>query len=223
MTRIVKVAAVLFALTGGSGVSSLVEAQAPAPANPVRPGKVFISGENPVIRLLDKADGTALTQVSFWRVHWSPAGRGHVCFLTVGEPGAAGTVRVALTDNRRLLDYLTNDMLGTFNKSYLDQPYSPVEGATFGTSGDSTGEHRERCRSSQYDVELIWRGLQTPGLIDIAAGSRPANPFGLTYLRIPATSASIVVNGKAAAGQAYPGTGGANPSAFLAFGETWLK
>jgi hypothetical protein len=196
---------------------------APAAANPVRAGRVFISGEKPVIRLLDKADGTALTQVSFWRVHWSPVGRGHVCYLTVGEPGAAGSVRVALFDNRKLFDYLTNEMLGTFNKSYVDQPFTPIGGATFGSSGDSTTEHREVCRSDTYNVELVWRGLQTPGLIDIQAGSRPANPFGLTYLRIPATSAAITVNGKPASGQAFPAPTGGNPSAFLAFGETWLK
>ncbi len=196
---------------------------APAAANTVRAGRVFISGENPVIRLLDKADGNALTQVSFWRVHWSPVGRGHVCYVTVGEPGAPGTVRVALYDNRKLFDYLTNEMLGTFNKSYTDQPFTPVGGATFGASGDSKAEHREQCRSDQYNVELIWRDLQAPGLIDIGVGSRAANPFGLTYLRLPAGSASVIVNGKPASGQAYPAPAGGNPSTFLAFGETWLK
>lgn len=39
---------------------------------PSRPGKVVLSGENPWIFLNDKPDGVALTQVSFWRIHWSP-------------------------------------------------------------------------------------------------------------------------------------------------------
>jgi hypothetical protein len=59
--------------------------------------------------------------------------------------------------------------------------------------------------------------MQTPGLVDIAAGSRPSNPFGITYLRIPAGRATITVNGKPA-----PGTSGPAGS-FLAFGETWIK
>jgi hypothetical protein len=213
----------LLVLIAPAEMRSQGQPQVPAAANTSGAGRVFISGENPGIRLLDKAGGNALTKVTFWRVHWSPVGRGHVCYLTVGEPGAAGTVRVALFDNRRLFDYLTDEMLGTFNKSYIDHPFTPIGGATFGSGGDSVKEHRERCRSDQYNVELIWRDLQTPGLIDILPGTRPGLPFGLRYLRIPAGSAAITVNGTAGAGQAYPAPAGGNPSAFLAFGETWFK
>lgn len=199
------------------------DVMAQAPASTTREGKAFISGENPGIRLLDKQGGNPLTQVSFWRVHWSPVGRGHVCYVTVGEPGAAGTVRVALFDNRKLFDYLTNEILGTFNKSYTEQPFTPVGGATFGSGGDGIKEHREACRADKYNIELVWSDLQTPVLVDIRAGTRPTNPFGLTYLRIPAARAQVIVNGKPAPGTAFPAEAGQNPTAFLAFGETWLK
>jgi len=34
------------------------------------------------------------------------------------------------------------------------------------------------------------------GWVDILPGSRPTNPFGITYLRIPAGSAQVLINGK---------------------------
>jgi hypothetical protein len=209
-------------LASASFATMHAQTQAPAGVgNITRAGKVYVSGENPAIRLLDKQDGAILTQVSFWRVHWSPVGTGHVCYVTVGQDKEPGELRIGLFDNQKLFDHLTKEMLGTFNKSFIDRPFVPVGGATFGFAGDATRERREFCRSERYSVELIWRELQTPYLIDILPGSRPPNPFGLTYLRIPAASAEVIINGKPAPGKAFLGETG--PSAFLAFGETWLK
>jgi hypothetical protein len=184
---------------------------------PSRPGKVFLSGENPYISLLDKPDGASVTQASFWRIHWSPVGAGHVCYVTAGDEKAPGAVRIALHDNKKLLDYLTNEVLGTFNRSYIERPFTPVAGATFAASGDSIKERRETCTSAQYKVELVWRDLRDAGLVDILPGSRPTNPFGITYLRIPAGSAQVLINGKPAPGASVP------EGSFLAFGETWIK
>jgi hypothetical protein len=178
---------------------------------------VFLSGENPYIALRDTADGPARATASFWRIHWSPVGSGHVCFVTVGDANTPGAVRIALYDNKALLDYLTNEVLGTFNKAYVEWPFTPVGDATFASAGDSIRERRETCRSDKYHVELVWRDLREAGLVDILPGSRPTNPFGITYLRIPAGSAQVVVNGRPAAGASMPA------GSFLAFGETWIK
>ncbi len=196
-------------------------AQAPA-TNIARVGKVWISGENPGIRLLDKAGGETLTRASFWRVHWSPYGSGHVCLITTGDGKAPGSIRVALYDNARLYEYLTKEMLGSFDKSYAEQPYTPVSGAKFSVTGDSVTERRELCQGGQYKVELVWRDFQTATVRDTVVGSRPQNPFGLTYVRIPAKTGEIIINGKKAAGMTYP-TSPDDSTAFLAFGETWLK
>ncbi len=198
-------AAVLF-------VPAVALAQAPA----ARAGTAVISGENPYIRLLDKADGKTLTMVSFWRVHWSPVGLGHVCYVTVGEAGEKGAVRIALYDNERLYSYLTNEILALTNPTYKDRPFTAIGGATFTPGGDSIKDRTETCRSKGYTVELAWKGLQTPELIDILPGSRPNNPFGLTFLRIIGQAAEVTINGARAPGTTFGGSA-------LAFGETWLR
>jgi hypothetical protein len=182
-----------------------------------RPNRVFLSGENPYIALREAPDGPALARASFWRIHWSPAGTGHVCFVTVGEQGKPGALRVALHDNPKLVEYVTKEVLATFDKAYVDWPFTAVGGATFARSGDAVAEHRETCKAAGYAIDLVWRDMQPAGLVDILPGSRPTNPFGITYLRIPAGSAAITINGKPAPGRSVPA------GSFLAFGETWIK
>ena len=65
-------------------------------------------------------------------------------------------------------------------------------------------------------MQLAWHGLQTPELIDILPGSRPGNPFGLTFLRIIGKTAEVTIDGTRAPGTTFGGSA-------LAFGETWLK
>lgn len=189
----------------------------------VKIGKVFVSGENPVIRLLDKPNGTPLAVASFWRIIWSPVGAGHVCYVTTGDGKSPGDLRVALVDNQKLFDYLTTDILGTYDKSYLERPFKTIQ-ATFSKSGDALTDWKEVCRSEQYTVELVWRDFYPAFQLDTPTGG-PRNPFGLTSLFIPAKSADLIVNGKKISGNVYPQMLGPaqGSSAFLAFSETWLK
>jgi hypothetical protein len=207
MARLLRIAAVLAALA----CPALAYGQAP------RAGKVFLSGENPVVFLFDRPGGETETFVSFWRIHWSPVGPGHVCYVTSGREKTPGALRVALFDNPALFEYLTKEVLGTYNKSYLERPFTPIGGATFGSGGDSMNERRETCRSAAYAIDLRWSDLRPAGLVDILPGSRPTNPFGITYLRIPAGLAEVTINARPAPGASVP------DASFLAFGETWIK
>lgn len=182
----------------------------------VRAGTPIIQGENPYIRLLDKAEGRTLTMVSFWRVHWSPVGAGHVCYVTIDEPGEAGETRVALYDNQQLYAYLTDEILAHTSPAYKERPFKAVGGATFSPRSEGLTGRVETCRAAGYDIQLGWHGLQAPELVDIPLGSRPTNPFGLIFLRLIATSADVTVNGTPAPGSTFGGSA-------LAFGETWLK
>ena len=64
-----------------AGVTQAQQPPAGAP-NAGPKSTVMVVTENPGLRLLDKKDGTALTDINFWRVTWSPVGVGTVCFIT---------------------------------------------------------------------------------------------------------------------------------------------
>lgn len=202
-------------------VAALALAQ--AAAGGVKIGKVFVSGENPVIRLLDKPDGTPLAVASFWRIVWSPVGPGHVCYVTTGDGKSPDDLRIALVDNQKLFDYLTNDILGTYDTSYQGRPFKTIQ-ATFSKSGDALTDWKEVCRSEQYTVELAWRDFYPAFQLDTPTGG-PRNPFGITSLFIPAKSAAVIINGKKINGNVYPQMRGPAQSstAFLAFSESWIK
>src|SRR5215471_12764767 len=99
----------MFSLLTLSLTTSL-HAQQPTPIT--SGGKVHITGENPGIRLLDKPNGTILTEVNFWGVDWSPVGTGHVCFLTTRNAGGQIGLRLALYDNPKLVDFVANETMG---------------------------------------------------------------------------------------------------------------
>ena len=98
----------------GSGRSAGVTRAPPATGVPLgRESRAF---------LYERPGGDQTTFVSFWRIHWSPVGPGHVCYVTTGNEGTPGALRIALHDNAKLLDYLTHQVLGTYNRSYIDGP-----------------------------------------------------------------------------------------------------
>src|SRR5579863_1830626 len=78
----------------------------------VKVGKVYVTGENPGIRLLDKAGGVALTEVSYWRIAWSPTGPGRIAYITTGDGKSPSDLRIALVTNRKLYYFLTKEIMG---------------------------------------------------------------------------------------------------------------
>jgi hypothetical protein len=220
------------ALNAHSGVQPAQNTQTPDVAQGVKAGRVYLTGENPVIRLLDKPGGTVLTFASYWRIVWSPAGPGHVCYLTTGDGKSPADLRVALTDNRLLYDYITeNIMAPVLDKDIAERPYAPVAATfddpgrgTFSTDGSVMTERRITGRSNKYTVALVWHDFGEPFQLDTPVGGA-ANPFGVTSLFIPAKSASVLINDKKAAGNVYPQMRGPaqSSSAFLAFSESWVK
>src|ERR1043166_3474695 len=98
------------------------QAPAGAPRRPPGPPvRVLIAGENPGLRLLDKENGKALTEVNFWRAQWSPAGAGAACFVTIRDSGA-DSLRIAITDNVELADYIANKIMGSFGSNRFNNP-----------------------------------------------------------------------------------------------------
>ena len=212
-------------------VPSLAGAQSGGVQDGVKLGKVYVTGENPGIRLLDKEGGTVLTAVSYWRIIWSPVGPGHISYITTGDGKSPGDLRIALVDNRKLYDFLTQQIMATFDNSTSGRPFTVVQATfnysgqgTFNDSGDAMKERKVTSKSDKYTVELVWRDFYEPFQLDTPVGG-PRNPFGVTSLFIPAKSADVVINGKKAAGNVYPQKRGPAQSstAFLAFSESWVK
>jgi hypothetical protein len=192
----------------------------------VKDGKVAVVGENPGIRLVTKDGAPPSTSVSFWRVLQSPAGAGHVCFLTSDITGNGPTpddVRVAFADNEKLAEYVALQLMTAFDKAYGEKPF-PVKTARFERSGDTAMAWKETIRSAGTTVELVWRDFYEPFVIESRAGV-PHNPYTILSTFIPARSADVIINGTRAAGTPTPRMRGTrqSSSAFLAFAETWLK
>jgi hypothetical protein len=208
-----------------------VGAQSGGVQDGVKLGKVYVTGENPAIRLLDKENGTVLTVVSYWRIIWSPVGPGHICYVTTGDGKSPGDLRVAFVDNLKLNDFLTQQIMGILDTSISQRPFTVAEAkfsdpgqGTFSAAGDAMEERKVTLKSKKYNIALVWRDFYEPFQIDTpVAGGR--NPFGVTSLFIPAKSADVIINGKKAAGNVYPQKRGPAQSstAFLAFSESWVK
>jgi hypothetical protein len=208
-------------------------AQAPAPRTPaapsgsdVRDGRVAVIGENPGIRLVVKEGAPPSTSVSFWRVFQSPAGAGHVCFVTsdiTANGPSPDDVRLAFADNEKLAAYVASQLMTAFDKAYGDNPF-PVRAARFERSGDTAAAWKESLESDRFDIDLVWRDFYEPFVIESRAGV-PHNPYTILSTFVPARTAEVVINGVRAAGAATPRMRGPrqSSSAFLAFAETWLK
>jgi hypothetical protein len=192
----------------------------------VKDGKVAVVGENPGIRLVTKEGAPPSTSVSFWRVLQSPAGAGHVCFLTSDVTGDGPTpddVRVAFADNEKLAEYVAMQLMTAFDRAYGEKPF-PVKTARFERSGDTATAWKESIHSDGTTVELVWRDFYEPFVIESRAGV-PHNPYTILSTFIPARAADVIINGTRAAGTPTLRMRGTrqSSSAFLAFAETWLK
>jgi hypothetical protein len=219
MIRSVAVAVVLGAL----GVAGAASAQS---SSDVKDGRVAVIGENPGIRLVMKEGAPPSTSVSFWRVYQSPAGMGHVCFVTSDVTGDGPTpddVRLAFADNEKLAEYVATQLMTAFDKAYADEPF-PVRRASFERSGDTATAWKESIKADGYAIDLVWRDFYDPFAIESHVGV-PHNPYTILSTFIPAKSADVTINGARAAGTVTPRMRGnrQSSSAFLAFAETWLK
>jgi len=189
-----------------------------APSAPAKePTRVLIAGENPAIRLLDKEGGKAISSVNFWRVEWSPAGAGAVCFVTIDAPGHE-KLRFAIFDNQQVLDYVTNDVMSSLMKTFNDPPYTPEKG-TIKQTNFGAAERHETCKSAKHKVELIWKGLGQGTWVNI----RPGGKVYMTFTMVPASGGEIWINGKMAPGTWYPTGGGIGTGAYLTVNETWRR
>lgn len=177
---------------------------------------VHITGENPGLQLREQANGPIVADFNYWRVNWSPVGTGHVCYITTGTGTGPNDLRLVLTDNPKLADFVTYETMSKLVPDFASPPYKVVK-ATFKTTGDTLNERSEHCISDKYKVVATWRQI-TPGRF---GGMEPNNGFFMNFIISMAAEGEITVNGKKLPGKVLPGPG--RPPSYLAFAETWLK
>jgi hypothetical protein len=186
----------------------------------VDPHDPVMTGENSFVRLSDDGGKTIADRVSHWRVLWSPAGQGHALFI---ESTLTGKGPRLYSDNAGVARYLQRTIETLLHKPFADVSLPIVE-AKFLRGGDCLGTVEERVIARQDEVILTWWDLMPPFILTMPPGSM-GRPLGVYSTFLPAKSAQLSVNGKAASAKVFPQERGgrASSSCVLAWSETWTK
>ena len=199
-------------------------------ADPITPGTVDWTDENPGILLKDAA-GNFSAMALFFRVAWSPVGQGHVLWL-YGTPAAvAGTAEapnVMMTDNMALGDFLKQNFIGRLGAfraapAFAEMPVKLAQAVR--SSGDPMGHrYTETVSGDGLTIELVWEELEPPRALELTPDQVGTGGHTMFTLLVPARAAQIIVNGHCLQGQV--GTrvqaGAETTTAFLYFSETWV-
>ena len=197
---------------------------------PVTPGIVDWTGENPGILLKDDA-GNFSAMALFFRVAWSPVGQGQVLLL-YGAPdqveGPKHAPNVLLTDSEPLAAFLKENFigkLGAFANAPAYETVPIVLAQTIRTSGDPMGHrYSETVVGGDLTVELVWEGLESPKSLELTPDQVGTGEHTMFTLLVPARDAQIIVNGSRLPGDVGERVqaGFKTTTAFLYFSETWV-
>ena len=182
--------------------------------------KVILTGENPYIRLSHTPDGELTTRTSFWRVLLSPAGPGHVLFITSELTDNKPRV---YSDNIAVARWFQRDIAKVQFAPFGDESLEVID-AEFGKSGDIRSYWTEAIVSRDDYISMTWYEIKEPYIINHPPGSRPGRRHGVCACMIPAAGARLTLNGEQATGRTFlaeehPDTQSVSS---LAFSESWL-
>lgn len=199
-------------------------------SEPVTPGVVDWSGENPGI-LLKNDDGSFSAMALFFRVAWSPVGQGQVLLLYASPDDAdAGedAPNLLLSDNRELSDYLLENFiarLAAFRDAQAFANLTHRVASSVHTSGDPMSHrYSETVSGEGYNVQLVWEQLEAPRALELTPDQVGSGIHTMYTVLVPARQAQIILNGRRLPGK--PGSrvqaGFETSTAFLYFSETWI-
>ena len=186
----------------------------------VDPHDVVMTGENSFVRLSNDDGKTFVDRTSHWRVLWSPAGQGHALFIDSSLTGKGPRV---YADNPGVARYLQRTIETLLWKDFAE-PSLPVIHAGFSRGGDSLSTVEERIVSREDEIVLCWWDLMKPFILTMPPGAMN-RPLGVYSTFIPARSAQLSVNGRAAASAVFPMERFGKPasSCCLAWSESWTR
>ena len=191
-----------------------------AEAQMVDPHDVVMTGENSFIRLSNDGGKTIDERVSHWRVLWSPAGQGHALFI---ESSLTGKGPRVYADNPGMARYLQRTIEALLWKDFANESL-PVIPAEFARSGDSLSTMHEHIVTRDEEIVLAWWDLMKPFILTMPPGAMN-RPLGVYSTFIPARSAQLSVNGRAASAAVFPMERFGKPasSCFLVWSESWTR
>ena len=186
----------------------------------VDPHDVVMTGENSFIRLSEDGGKTIADRVSHWRVLWSPAGQGHALFI---ESPLMGKGPRVYADNAGVARFLQRSIESLLYKEFAVESL-PVVDARFERTGNSLSTVEERVVSRGDEIILTWWDLMTPFVLTMPPGAMN-RPLGVYSTFLPARSAQLSVNGKAATAKVFLQERFGKPasSCCLAWSETWTR
>ena len=170
-----------------------------AEAQMVDPHDVVMTGENSFIRLSNDGGKTIDERVSHWRVLWSPAGQGHALFI---ESSLTGKGPRVYADNPGMARYLQRTIETLLWKDFANESLAVIP-AEFSRSGDSLSTMHERIVTRDEQIVLAWWDLMKPFILTMPPGAMN-RPLGVYSTFIPARSAQLSVNGRAATAAVFP-------------------
>jgi hypothetical protein len=199
---------------------------------PINPGQIDWSGENPGMYLKDTAEGPFVTLISFFRVVFSPHGKGHAAFILQDPQGQGrdpARPNLCITDNEPLAEYLRDGFVakfGAFRDAKGLAGVRMVPGWDFVAGGDARASHVEWFRSAAGQGCLTWRDLSAPFLVEFTRERSATGGHEMFSLFVDARSVHATLNGRAVSGRPFPREFAGrkdSSTAFLAFSETWVK
>lgn len=193
----------------------------PIPASIVDPNRILMTGENPFVRLAPTDTDDYTTMVSFWRMTFCPAGPGHVLFAK--SELTEGQWRI-YSDNPAMTRWLQQTIQGMLTPDLKNENIAIIA-ASFEKSGDPLKRYTETVRTSGGTIECGWSNMLEPMMLHTQPGTPAGRPYGLCTIFVPALEASFSINGKAAAGKAWPRSRDGRPfsTSSLAFSESWTE
>ncbi len=189
---------------------------------------ILWSGENPIILLKPTAEAQESTAVGFFRVDYSPAGNGHAVFVISdlgGEGAAADRVFACYSDNEPLAAWIRGKTIGQLPEfQNHDLGDIPIRAGRFASVGDTRRSWTEIVSTADGEIRLTWSKLLAPFNLIVPLGAVDTIKHEINTCLYPAEEAEVVIDGRVAAGRAWPDQIGEarHSTAFLALSETWF-
>ncbi|MEY4267361.1 MAG: hypothetical protein RIS90_1896 [Pseudomonadota bacterium] len=199
---------------------------------PINPDILDWTGDNPGIMLKEHDDGPWSALALFFRISWSPHGRGTVLVL-YEQPDAGietpAANNVVISDNEPLARYLMREFVGKFGvfgevAAFNAMRYLPLTHSA--TTGDPGGRRvTEAVASGALCVDLVWEGLGRPTALELPPELSGTGAHTMFSLLVESRQAAILVNGHRLPGQPVPReqAGIQTTTAFLYYAESWLR